>query len=244
MSPDGLGRRRFLGVAALAAVAGCAPTKDGPEPVTDPDLSLPTTDLAGRARAFAERTVAPALYNHSVRTYLYGRFLGRQQGLAPGRDYDDELLFLGCVLHDAGLTDDGNGDAPFYLDGADLAARFLAGEGLAEDRVAIVWDAIALHVSDVAERKRPEIALVNAGAGFDLSAGPATLPPGFADRVHAAFPRLHTAPALRDAIVGQGRAKPAKAAPFTLPGELVRQQTGQSWPTWEQLTRNSGWNDY
>jgi hypothetical protein len=102
--------------------------------------------------------------------------------------------------------------------------------------------AIALHLApDIAARKRPEIAPVSAGAGFDLSAGPGALPPGYADRVHAAFPRLGAAPALRDAIVGQALAKPQKAPPFSLPGELVRERTGQQWPTWEQLT--SAWGD-
>lgn len=209
------------------------------------DLPFPRTELAEKARRFAERIEDRAIYNHSMRSYLYGRFAGEQKGLAPGRDYDDELLFLGCVLHDAGLSNDGNGDQRFDLDGADLAARFLTQEGLAPAKVEIVWDAIALHlVREVATRKRPEIALVTAGAGFDLSAGPDALPAGYADRIHAVLPRLHAAPALRDAIVTQALEKPQKAPPFSLPGELVRQKTGANWPTWEQLTQSSGWNDY
>lgn len=207
-------------------------------------LPVPRTALTDAALRFAERVESRAVFNHSVRTYLYGRFVGEQRGIQPARDYDDELLFLGCVLHDVGLSDEGNGESRFDLDGADLAARFLTRAGLPGDQVEIVWDAIALHLSDVAERKRPEIALVNAGAGFDLSAGPGSLPAGYADRVHAVFPRLHAAPALRDAIVGQVLAKPGKGPPFSLPGELLRQRTGQTWPTWEQLTQASGWDDY
>lgn len=249
-----LSRRRLLGVVAggtaglvLAACADDdASPNDGGTTMPDPaqDLSLPTTDLAEKALGLARRIESPAVFHHSVRTYLYGRLLGGQQGIHPVRDYDDELLFLGCVLHDSGLSEEGNGESRFDLDGADLAARFLTEQGLAEDRVEVVWDAIALHLSDVAARKRPEIALVNAGAGFDLGAGPGALPPGYADRVHAVFPRLHAAPVLRDTIVGQALAKPQKAPPFSLPGELVRQQTGGTWPTWEQLTRDPGWDDY
>jgi hypothetical protein len=44
--------------------------------------------------------------------------------------------------------------------------------------------------------------------------------------------------------VGQALAKPHKAPPFTMPGELVRQMTEQSWPTWQELMQSSGWNDY
>lgn len=243
-------RRRVLGMACGATVVAVGGCTSGPDreltPVTEPlpDLSLPRSTLAEKARLFAADNLSPAILNHSVRTFLYGRFLGERQGIRPGRDYDDELLFLGCVLHDVGLSGTGNGDARFDLDGADLAARFLAGEGFPADKVEVVWDAIALHLSDVAARKRPEIALVNAGAGFDLGAGPAALPAGYSDRVHAAFPRLHAAPALRDAIVEQALGKPGKAPPFSLPGELVRQRTGQTWPTWEQLTQDPGWGDY
>ncbi|MEN3616081.1 hypothetical protein AAH979_42250 [Plantactinospora sp. ZYX-F-223] len=75
----------------------------------------------------------------------------------------------------------------------------------------IVWDAIALHlIAHVAMRKRPEIALVSVGAGVDLGAGPGALPDGYADQVHAVLPRLHAAPAIRDAIVNQALDDPQK----------------------------------
>jgi hypothetical protein len=119
-----------------------------------------------------------------------------------------ELLFLGCVLHDVGLGERGNGDQPFDLDGADLAAGWLGEQGVVPDRVAVVWDAIALHLSfEVASRKRPEIALVTAGAGYDLGPSGHALPAGYANRVHAVLPRLHAAAVLHDAIVGQARWK-------------------------------------
>jgi hypothetical protein len=55
----------------------------------------------------------------------------------PDQEYDDELLFL-------------------------------ATRGLSEERPEIVWDAIALHTSiGIANRKRPEIALANAGIGIE-----------------------------------------------------------------------------
>lgn len=96
------------------------------------------------------------------------------------------------------------------------------------------------------DSKRPEIALVSAGAGFDLAPeGPHTLPDGYADRVHASLPRLHAAPVLHDSIVGQALDKPHKAPPFSIPGELVRRKSRAVWPTWRQLmTRSPGWNDY
>ncbi|MFV2117147.1 HD domain-containing protein [Streptomyces sp. Act-28] len=210
-------------------------------------LVFPRTDVALNTLDFVRGIEDPAIFNHSLRTYLYGRFLGERQGLLPDRDYDDELLFLGCVLHDVGLTPEGNGDHCFHLDGADLASGFLTEQGVSPERAEVVWDAVALHLHrEIALRKRPEIALVSAGAGFDLGFdGPYALPTEYTDGVHAALPRLHAAAVLHDAVVDQALDKPQKAPPFTLPGELVRQRTHQTWPAWEQLvTRPSGWNDY
>lgn len=208
------------------------------------EFPFPKSDLAERAAVYARSLETPALFNHSLRTYLYGRHVGERDGLRPDLDYDDELFFLGCVLHDVGLSDEGNRDQRFEVDGADLAAEFLTGQGVAADRVEVVWDAIALHSTDtISVRKRPEIALVSAGARLDVAGNPAELPPGYADRVHAVLPRLHAAAALRDAILEQALANPAKAPLFTLPGELVR-QTGADWPTWEQATQSPGWGDH
>jgi hypothetical protein len=57
--------------------------------------------------------------------------------------------------------------------------------------IEVVWDAVALHTSrGIAERKRPEIALVSAGAGADVVGfGVAQLPSEAIAQVIAAFPR-------------------------------------------------------
>lgn len=195
--------------------------------------------MADAATAFVRELASPAIFHHSVRTYLYGRFLGQQVGMDG--DYDDELFYLGAVLHDIGLTDRGDGEQRFELDGADLAANHLREQGLSEDRVEVVWDAIALHTSpDLAARKRPEIALVSVGAGADLGGGPAALPESFAELTGQQFPRLDVTTALYDAIVGQAKRRPEKAPPFTLPGALLQQETGVAWPTWSDLTTELG----
>ncbi|NYI05791.1 HD domain-containing protein [Allostreptomyces psammosilenae] len=211
------------------------------------DLPFPRTELALHTLRHVRSIEDPALFNHSMRTYLYGRVIGERRGLLPGRDYDDELFFLGSVLHDVGLSPEGDGSQTFDLDGADLAARFLTEQGVTADRVEVVWDAVALHLHySIAIRKRPEIALVSAGAGLDLGdEDPSPLPAGYAERVHAALPRLHAAAVLRDTVVGQALDNPEKAPPFTMPGELLRQHTGASWPTWQELMRGPGsWGDY
>ena len=256
--PSGTCTRRRLLVAAgaLAAVAGACGTPDAATPnhpaaAVDPimddfgDLPFPRTTLAGAATRLAASTEDPAIFHHSMRTYLYGRVLGRRQGVEPGRDYDDELLYLGCVLHDLGLGTRGTGAGRFELDGADLARQFAVDNGVPAGRADIIWDAVTLHTSpDIAERKRPEIGLVSLGAGFDLGGDPAALPAGYSGHVHRWLPRLHAAVALHDTIVAQAVNRPEKAPPFTLAGELVRQQTGTAWPSWRDIAGSPGWGDY
>ncbi|CAL9488119.1 hypothetical protein SUDANB121_03195 [Nocardiopsis dassonvillei] len=210
------------------------------------DLPFPRTGLALDALRLARETEAPAIFNHSMRTYLYGRFLGEHRGLRPDHDYDDELLFLGCVLHDIGLTPHGDLGGRFDIDGADTAAAFLHDRGVEADRVEVVWDAVALHLCfEVAVRKRPEIALVSLGAGYDLGREGPALPEGEADRIHAVLPRLRASAVLFDTVVDQAIADPRKAPPFSLPGEFLRQHTGGRWPTWRELmSEESGWDDY
>jgi hypothetical protein len=85
--------------------------------------------------------------------------------------FDSELFFLGAVLHDLGQTERFMGTQRFEVDGADAAAEFLKDKGVPQESVEVVWDAVALHTSrGIVERKRPEIALVSAGAERTSSA--------------------------------------------------------------------------
>jgi hypothetical protein len=208
------------------------------------EIRFPATGVAARARELVERIEAPFLANHSVRSYLFGTAVAAVRGWQDGVDYDDELLFLSCVLHDVGLTDEGDGDQRFEVDGADLAVRFLLEQGVPQDRTEVVWDAIALHTSpQIAERKGPEIALTRHGIALDVAGtGADLLPAGFADEVHARFPRLDLEDGLADAVVAQALAKPAKGVPMTFPGELVRQRVPSVHvPTWDDMVAASPW---
>lgn len=202
------------------------------------EFSMPDTDLTRRAYdlVFSEETAA--LAHHCVRTYLFGRAIGEARGVRPGDGYDDELLFLACVLHDAGLTERGDGGQRFEVDGADVAAEFLSENGLDDERVRVAWEAIALHTSQgIAHRMRPEIALTHAGTSADIAGlGAGRVPAALADRAHAAFPRIEPGCGLTEAIVGQIARNPAKAPMGTLPGEIARQHgVGAPVPEWTTL---------
>jgi ketosteroid isomerase-like protein len=207
------------------------------------EFGLPETELAEQAYLFAERIEPDFVFAHSVRSYLYAREVA---GRRPSPDHDDELVFLACVLHDIGLTAQGNGDQRFEVDGADLAADFLRERGMDERRVRVVWDAIALHTSDViAARMGPEVALAQVGIGTDLFGfGREDLPADLVARAHAVFPRADLGYTLTEAIVEQVVANPHKAALTTLGAQLVRwHRPIGTLPDWTDFIAASGWDD-
>src|SRR5438128_2419928 len=81
-----------------------------------------------------------------------------------------ELLYLGAVFHDLGLTAKYRSrDHRFEVDSVNAARDFLRANGIDESTAGIVWDAIALHTTpEIPWHKRPEIALVTGGVEADV----------------------------------------------------------------------------
>jgi hypothetical protein len=198
-----------------------------PATATPDLLRLPETALARETLTLVRSAETTPIANHSIRSYLFARLLAAHRGAEPDRDYDSTLLFLACVLHDIGLTEQGNRDQRFEVDGADRAAEFLAAQGVASSDIDTVWEAIALHTSGgIAERRGPVCELTRSGIGMDLGRGADIVSQAQADAIHRAYPRLSVTRSLVDAIVDQAQARPQKAPRYTLPGELVRERSG------------------
>jgi hypothetical protein len=148
--------------------------------VVDSKIARTATDLS---RSFSP----PYLFNHAARTFLFGSLIGR----ALGQTFDEELLYLACILHDLGLTERFEGDLPFEIQGAEVAKRFLHEQAYSQEKSTIVWDGIAMHASRIGQFKQPEIALVGEGAGADVLGPDFTLiKKSDVDEVLRAFPRL------------------------------------------------------
>jgi len=162
-----------------------APT--GPLPKVVAGIAIVDSKIATEATKLAQEASPPFLFNHAARTFLFGALTGKASGLKV----DHELLYIACILHDIGLTEQFVGDLPFEIQGAQAARRFLEAQGLAKDKSAIVWDGIAMHASAIGEFKQPEIALVGAGAGADV-VGPdfSVIKKGDVNEIVRAFPRL------------------------------------------------------
>jgi hypothetical protein len=189
--------------------------------------------------------VSPAfIANHCVRSYLFARELAAVKGLRSGVDYDDELVFLSCILHDLGVTDYGDGDQRFEVDGADAAVHFLRRQGISDDRAVTVWQSIALHTSvGLANRFGPEQSVSHLGISFDINGMEKNrLPRGFAERVHDAWPRHDLGYAIAELIAQGTRSNPMKAPPFSFPAHLHEVINGTS-VAFLDLVKSSGWGD-
>lgn len=151
-------------------------------------IEIPDSGLAAEATELIRDTTSPLLYDHSRRVFLFGSLQGRRQGLA----YDPELLYIGAMFHDLGLTERYRASQQrFELDGADAARDFLLRHGLSQDSARIAWTAIALHTTPgIPAHMEPEVALVTAGVEFDvLGMGLDAVPREVRDAVVAAHPR-------------------------------------------------------
>jgi hypothetical protein len=98
--------------------------------------------------------------------FWFGSLQGRNRGLS----FDPELVYIGAMFHDLGLSEQFRGSGRrFEVDSADEARRFLQGHGVPEDSIRRVWTAIALHTTPgIPEFMEPEVALVTAGVEYDV----------------------------------------------------------------------------
>lgn len=64
-------------------------------------IRVPDSAIARAATQLVRDTGDDLLYNHSRRVFLWGALTGERRGLK----YDPELLYLGAMFHDMGLTE-------------------------------------------------------------------------------------------------------------------------------------------
>lgn len=151
-------------------------------------IDIPDSRLAIEATELVRDVASPLLFHHSRRVFLFGSLQGNRLGLTP----DPELLYVGAMFHDLGLTEKyRRTDQRFEIDGADEARRFLTAHGLPENRIRVTWLSIALHTTpEIPYHLEPEVALVTAGVETDvLGIGRADLDNALIDAVVGAHPR-------------------------------------------------------
>jgi HD superfamily phosphodiesterase len=129
-------------------------------------VRIPDSALAREATELVREAAPPLLFHHSRRVFLWGALRGAQQGLA----FDPELLYVGAMFHDLGLTARfRRTDQRFEIDGADEARRFLHAHGVTGEPADRVWTGIALHTTpQIPLHMAPEVALVTRGVELDV----------------------------------------------------------------------------
>lgn len=151
-------------------------------------IRIPDSPLAREATEFIRDVEDDLLFNHSRRVFLFGALQGLRRGLRP----DLELLYVGALFHDIGLTDRYRSSTiRFEVDGANEARDFLTARGVDKAAADKVWLGIALHTTPgVPEFLDPEVALLQAGVEVDVvGVGRESLAPDALTAVTAAHPR-------------------------------------------------------
>lgn len=129
-------------------------------------VRIPDSALTREATELVRDAASPMLFDHSRRVFLWGSLRGQDHG-AP---FDPELLYVGAMFHDLGLTRRfRRTDQRFEIDGADEAHRFLVEHGITGEPADRVWTAIALHTTpEIPLHMAAEIALVTRGVELDV----------------------------------------------------------------------------
>src|SRR5712691_10598077 len=147
-------------------------------------VSVPDGPLIRAAIDYAQRLSEPYLFNHAMRSWLFAELIGRTKGI----DCDREVVAIGTVLHDIGLTAGVSGPNRFEVNAADAVRSFITGWSLSDRRVQLMWDLVALNSTpSLALHKEPEVAVGTMGIGLDYGGfGVEALPAADVERILSA----------------------------------------------------------
>jgi hypothetical protein len=124
------------------------------------ELRVPDSAPAREAEALAAETQPDWMLAHAHRTYLWGAVLAGHDGVG----FDEELLYIASLLHDAGLPDAAEGEC-FTLRSAACANRL----SMPAERRSTVTEAITMHLNASVGLERGAVAhLLSSGAALDV----------------------------------------------------------------------------
>jgi len=169
-------------------------------------ITVIDTPLITRAMDYARVHSEPYLFNHAVRSWLFAVRLGQVQGLP----HDAEVVAVGTLLHDIGLTNTVTGPRRFEIEGADAARAFAREQGLDDRRAQLIWHTVALNSTpSIAVYDETEVALSTTGIALDFGGLQYDqIPPDEMQSILAAFPRLDMKRAFTDAVCRLVKTRP------------------------------------
>ena len=131
------------------------------------DVRVPDSAAAADAERLARVESSLMLYGHVLRSYFYAALLAARDGMR----YDEELLYVGCVLHDIGLT-------PRFADpirgfehvSADTCAELAERHDWVLPRRYRLHRAVVLHMAPtLPPAEEAEVLLLEAGVACDVT---------------------------------------------------------------------------
>jgi hypothetical protein len=192
-------------------------------------VAIPQSAIAVRAAKFARQSCPDFLFNHAMRTFLFGALEMRRQKIS----YNADDAFVAAALHDLGLLPTFASESQsFEMDGANAAEKFARDGGLSIADADLIWHGVALHDVRFAITRRagPEAMLVALGAGGDVD-GPdldTDEEKRQLEEVVAAFPRLQFKKRFTNLLIDHCNRKPRSQRGTWLEG-LCRERVPSAW---------------
>ena len=178
-------------------------------------IRIPDSHAAVEAEQLCREESSPVLYAHALRSYFFAWLLGKADGLR----FDEEMLYVGCVLHDIGLTPahDERGRS-FELVGADVAAELAERHRWALARRHTLHRSIVLHMApEISPAELTEVLLLEAGVACDVSgARTDDIPRRAMQEVVARYPRKDFRREFSALLEREARRKPDCSAALLL----------------------------
>ncbi len=199
------------------------------------------TTLVRDAVEVSRSLLEPYLFNHVMRSWLFGILLSEGAKPAP----DPELLAVSAVLHDLGLTDRYTAENRFEVDGANAARAFLKDRGISTQQTEVVWDAIALHTTpSIALHKEPEVVMTHSGITVDvIGIGLDRIPQNKLRAILTEFPRLVFKNQFKERLCSVVRRKPATSFDNVLRDFGSRYIEGFTAPSFADLFANAPFSE-
>ena len=221
-------RRRALGGLIAVVLAPPSTRAQTGVPSEVAGVKLPGSAIAQAALHFSRGHCPDYLFNHCMRTFLFGAIALQAQQ----RSYDADTAFAAAALHDLGLLPAfATTSSSFEIDGANRAEQLMTANGLSRQDADIVWHAIALHDArfSLTRRQGPEAMLVAIGAGSDVDGPDASaIDARQTEEIVAAFPRLQFKKRFTALVVDHCKRKPQSQRATWLEG-LCREQVPSAW---------------
>jgi hypothetical protein len=204
-------------------------------------IKVPDTALVRDAIDLSRSLLEPFLFNHVMRSWLFGISLSEAAEVTP----DAELLAVAAILHDLGLTERYTAENRFEVDGANAAREFMKDRGISAQKTQVVWDAIALHTTPtLALHKEPEVVMTHSGIAVDvLGAGLDRIPQKKQRAIQTAFPRLAFKDEFKGCLCNVVRQKPMTAIDNILRDFGIRNVEGFTPPNFADLVAGAPFSE-